>query len=197
MIATRATEAAKQWWTDNREGVITNVSDTAKDYWDKNKDGLIQKAKDAWGENKGDILNAAKDFAGEAFTSAKDYFAENKGAIVDKAVATAKDFASELSGKTLKEAMAYTDKKLEESRTKVVDKLLASGVTMEELDLDGDGNVSNSEVDAYREKNPIGFFQITGGAGALWYLLWQAKQRMGSGPQVVPDSNPTTSGAVV
>jgi hypothetical protein len=125
-------------------------------------------AKEWWDENGKVVVT-------DAATAAKDYWDSKKGEIV----AEAKEIAQQVGDKALAEARAYVDTKLAEQRQATVRKLLDSGVKFGEIDTDGDGSITDAELEAYLKTNPMALW-YGGAALAGWWALWQLRKRMGN-----------------
>ncbi len=144
--------------------LFESAADAALRVFKEKSPELISSAADAaktyWGEHKDEVAILVKDTGEAALSSAKTY-AEEK----------------------LAEARTYVDTKMSAARDKTVQKLLAKGVPLAELDTDGDGAVSDDELAAYQQKNPMSLLW-TGGTGLAFYGLWLARQKLLDGVRV-------------
>jgi hypothetical protein len=131
---------------------------------------VTEPAKDAakeWWEDNG------KNVVTDAVDAAKDYWDKNKEEIINSAL----DGAKQMSDSALVQATAYVDSKLQEQRNKVVAKLVENGASLEEIDKNLDGLVSDEELQDYITRNPMALW-YAGGAIAAWWGIWQLRRRM-------------------
>jgi hypothetical protein len=109
----------------------------------------------------------------KAGDAAKLYWAENK----DEILTSAKDAAGDLAASAFEQSKDYVDTKLVEKRQDTVDKLLAKGYTIADMDANNDGEVSDDELADFLKSNPMAMWYA--GVGGLAVLgLWYAKQKM-------------------
>lgn len=140
--------------------VTEPAKDAAKEWWDDNGKSVVSDAADA----------------------AKKYWEEHKEEIINSAI----DAAQKLSDSAVIQATLYVDQKLQEQRDKVVAKLIENGATLEEIDKDLDGVVSDEELQNYVTRNPMALW-YAGGAIAAWWGVWQLRRRMPA-PKPQPQS---------
>jgi hypothetical protein len=132
--------------------LVTNpAKDAAKEWWEDNGKNVVTDAVDA----------------------AKDYWDKHKEEIINSAL----DGAKQLSDSAVIQATAYVDAKLQEQRNKVVAKLIENGATLQEIDKDLSGEVSDEELQDYVTRNPMALW-YAGGAIAAWWGIWQLRRRM-------------------
>lgn len=132
--------------------ITTKAKEAAKEWWDENGKVVVT-----------DAANAAK-----------DYWNEKKAELID----STKEFAKGVGDSALAEAKAYVDLKLAEQRNAAIKKLTSSGVKFSDIDIDGDGQITDEELDAYMKNNPLALW-YGGAALAGWWALWQLRKRMG------------------
>lgn len=146
-------------------------------------------AKEWWSENGKQVVTDAAD-------AAKDYWNAKR----EELLSSSKEFAEKVGEKTLAEATAYIDVKLTSKRNEAVENLVKRGVSFEVLDANGDGTVSDEELDAYAKSNPLALL-YGGTALAAWWVVWQVRRRLNisvtkeaapTAPSAAPPSPPKT-----
>lgn len=152
-----ALEAAKGYWEENKAELVASAGEAAKDYWADNKGEILSAAKDMWEGNKEQFIETAKLLADKA---------------KDAAIATALEYKDS----AIEAAKAYTDTQMAEKKETALDELLKSGVLLADIDADGNGEVSDDELNNYLKGNPTKL--LVGGGVGLWWALWQLKNLM-------------------
>lgn len=149
-------------------GITTKAKEAAKEWWDENGKVVVSDAADA----------------------AKQYWNEKKGELLD----SAKEAAKGLSDSALAEAKAYIDNKLTEQRNASVKRLIDNGAKFSDIDVNGDGQITDEELDTYVKSNPLALW-YGGAALAGWWALWQLRKRMGTGVQQAAAPAPAIAAA--
>lgn len=132
------------------EAATERATEAAKDYWDANREEIISGASDA----------------------ARQYWSENKDEIID----TAKEDMSKVGDIVLETAKDYVDDQLAAQRSRAVDKLIAEGYKREDIDADGNGEITDDELRQFVTSNPTAMW-AGGGALLLWFGLSLANRK--------------------
>lgn len=124
-------------------------------------------------ESKKFIEDYGKDIANSAYNTIKKWWETDGKAQLSEALAKIKN-------STVEEAKKYIDEKLADNRMKIVSKLLADGYTIEEIDLDKDGKVSDDELAAFIKGHPFSLPSI-GVLGLVFLALYYLSKKIKRG----------------
>lgn len=110
-------------------------------------------AKNWWEDNKTEVIaSTAK--------AATTYWEENKEEIITQVLDVTED---------------YVDQKLQSRKEETVKRLLDKGYEREEIDTNGDGEITDDELAEFLKANPMALW-ATGLGGVLFLGLWYLKQ---------------------